>query len=198
MTIALKKKPPNNVVDLEGRRQETREQVLERLFREHASDVRAFLRMRMGADDELEDVLQEVFIRVANMDNLREKLAPGREDNRSYLFTVANNLTVDLERYKSVRRNYAERLALEQHGKANEATPEIIALNKQELARVKDVIMELKPNWRQAFVLSRFKYLSYPQIASEMGVSVKQVEKYMKQALMRIRDVAGSPSGAKP
>lgn len=182
----------NNVVDLQGRRRETNEQVLKRLFTEHSAALRAFLRVRMGVDldDDMDDIVQEVFIKLADLPNLPERLPPDNKSNRSFLIAMANNLVVDMERHKSVRRRYMD---LHQHQPEQQAqviTPETIALASEELDQVKAVIMDLNPRWREAFILNRFKRKTYHQIADAMGVSVKQVEKYMKQALLRIREAA--------
>ncbi len=98
----------SNVVELRGQPRETREQVLERLFNEHESHLRAFLKARMGSSDDLEDILQDVFIRVAKMENLQERLPVSGDSNRSFLFAVANNLVVDMERQRQVRRKYIQ------------------------------------------------------------------------------------------
>ncbi len=171
---------------------ETRQQALDRLFNEHGDALRRFLRVRMGRDSDLEDIVQEVFIRLARLDDLSRRMPAGSASNRSFIFAVANNLTVDLERHRRVRYQYQE----QQQAKINEEdeqfdiTPESIALASEELQQIKEVIINLDPNWRDAFILNRFQYKSYREIAAEMGVTVKQVENYMKNALLRLREAA--------
>ena len=182
----------SKVVNLRGRPQETRRQVLERLFREHGSALRAFLTVRMGGSADLEDVVQEVFVRLSRMDNLQERLPAGNDSNRSFIFAVANNLVLDLERSRQVRRRYveAEQVHAGEDDAVYDATPESVALAGQELEQIKELIMNLKPAWRTAFVLSRFRHKSYREVAAEMGVSVKQVEWFMKCALARLQKAA--------
>ena len=48
-------------------------------------------------------------------------------------------------------------------------------------------IDELKPRWRQAFVLNRFNHMSYHDVAKTMNVSTKTVEKYIGKALLHLR-----------
>ncbi len=180
----------NNVLDLMGPRTETREQVLERLFNEHGVALRAFLQARIGVHDDLEDLMQELFLKLAGMPDLFARIAPHSGSNRAFLLTTANNLMVDRER----RQGRLHRQNVE-HGEAAkddvlEASPEKIAQANQELEIVLQAINSLRPNWRRAFVLNRFDNKSYPQIAAEMGVSVKQIEKYMSNALNRLREVA--------
>ncbi len=177
----------NNVFDLSDWR-ESKQQVLERLFSEHGAALRSFLRGRLGLAGELDDIVQEVFLKLANIDNLCERMAAGRGNNRAFIFTVANNLVVDLERQKTVRRHYDESEKDNAGSVTLEVTPETILVAEQELDIVKRTIMLLTPNCRQVFVLNRFKHQSYQQIADQMGVSVKQIEKYMSTALVKIRD----------
>lgn len=190
--ITLMARQKSRVIDLSGRRREDKTQVLERLFSEHSEALRAFLRGVMGSSHELEDVVQEIFAKLAREEDLVARLPDDRAKWRSYLVAMANNLIVDMARYRQVRRKYLDRekyRLTEEDGVVN-ASPEAIALTRQQLEALKDVILGLKPRWRQAFILNRFNHKSYRQIADEMGVSVKQIEKYMKQALMRVRAAA--------
>ncbi|WIO74201.1 sigma-70 family RNA polymerase sigma factor [Porticoccaceae bacterium LTM1] len=182
----------SDVIDLVSHRAVSKQQLLEQLFREHGTSLRAFLTSVMGSSHELDDIIQEIFAKLAKEDDLIARLPTDRGKWCSYLFAMANNLVVDLARYKQVRQRFLKK---EQHQLTEEsaiehASPERLALNREELERVKDVILGLRPRWRQAFIQNRFKHKSYRQIADDMGVSVKQVEKYMKQALIRIRESA--------
>ncbi len=58
---------------------------------------------------------------------------------------------------------------------------------KQDIGRMQDVLLKLKPKHRHAFVLSRFKYMSNKDIAETIGVSVSTVEKYISKALLALR-----------
>lgn len=184
----MAKTQQDNIVRLADKRRESKEQVLERLFREHGSALRGFLRVSLQVGSEMEDIVQEVFAKLAKLDDLQERLPEGKSSNRAFLFTMANNLVVDMERRKRVRRQYA----MEQSSDAVEQSrpddsPEAITLAEQELAVVKDVLKQMRPCWREAFILNRFRYRSYSQIAIDMNISVKTVEKYIKKALMQIR-----------
>lgn len=191
----------SNVVGL-SRRRETREQVLERLFSEHGDALRAFLRVRMSshADADTEDIAQEVFIRLARMDELETRLSPSNDSNRSFMVAVANNLVLDFEKKKRVRYRYAQSEQAQAHedDSIQLGTPESISESREQLERMRDVIMNLHPCSRKAFILNRFKFKSYREISVEMGVSVKQIEKYMKRALTQIREAAAEFKGNGP
>lgn len=181
----------HNVVELSGLRRETRQQVLERLFQEHGAALRAFLRVRMGTEEDREDIVQDVFIRLARMDGISRRLPAASESARSFIIKVANNLLRDLERHRQTQKRYLEAHRdeiLEED--IVELTPEQSAQSKRELKQAKAVIMSLKPRCRQVFVLHRFGNKSHREIAAKMRISIKQVEKYMSQATVKLRKAA--------
>ena len=198
--MAVTQSPKNNVIQMPNRLGETRDQALDRLFREHSAAVRAFLlvRLRVG-QEELDDVIQEVFARVARMDDLLEKLPPENKSARSFLFSIANRLVVDMERRKVVRSRYLEQEAQRaaEERSADIVTPEDLVLAREDLELVKHVLAEMKPPWRQAFILSRLKHKGYQEIAEAMEVSRKTVEKYIGHALARMRDALLDARGEK-
>ena len=53
---------------------------------------------------------------------------------------------------------------------------------------LKETLEDLSKSQRTAFELSRFRDMSYKEIAEAMGVSVKSVEYYISSALMKIRE----------
>ena len=115
-------------------------------------------------------------------------MTEGKGSCRAYLFTIGNNLVLDLKRKRLVRSEYAQEkyeLDLEHAG---EASPETIVAAREELAVVKEAIMAMPPMWRKVFLLSRVELMSYRNIAEQRGVSVKQIEKYMSKALRCVRD----------
>ena len=181
-------KNSHNIIDFSGRRRESNDQVLERLFSEHGTALRNFVRRRLGGIEGVEDVIQDVFTRLARMGQLQDKVYG---DGRNYLFTIANNLIVDQERRQVLQRSFHDDQQHRAEGLVQEVTPEKIVGAERELAVIKQVIMALRPNWRRAFILNRFHYMTYRQVAEQMGVTVKQVESYIAQALARLRDAEG-------
>lgn len=187
-------KPHDNVIDLNSRRQ-SKEQILERLFKEHGSALRAFLAGRTRNQAEADDLLQEVFVRLARIDNLVERLEGKRGNVRSFIYTTANNLAMDVERRKAVRRHYQDTESSRVGELTYEITPEVVVTATQELEVIKRAILALPANWRKAFTMSRFKHMSYKQIADEMGLSVKVIEKYINRALIELRKVVEAAHG---
>lgn len=182
-------KGKNPVVSLNERRHKARREVLEQLFHRYSDDVRAFLVSRMNIDEGtgLDDVVQEVFARLASMDDLPERFSRDGGIKVSFLITIAHNYVVDIERKKKHGDNFNRAQQLNEEVGVDALTPQNLVLAHQEIDLVKNVIMNLKPKWRQAFVLSRFNFKGYREIAVDMGISVKQVEVYVSKALYQVR-----------
>ncbi|MBW2369116.1 MAG: sigma-70 family RNA polymerase sigma factor [Deltaproteobacteria bacterium] len=69
-----------------------------------------------------------------------------------------------------------------------DANPEQIVRTKEGIDIYKNVLNSLNKKTKQAFVLNRYKGLTYEQIAVEMEISIGMVRKHMSQALRRLRD----------
>ncbi len=177
----------NKVVDIATWSRESREQTVDRLMREHGTALRGFLCARIIAQQDVDDVIQEVFLKLTNMEDLKQRVSPQSGSNRAFILTLANNLMVDMERRQATQHHYRNEYQQELGNPIDSISPEARAEAQQQLQQVKQAILDLPPKWRQVFVLSRFEHKSYQQIANMLGVSTKQIEKYMSKALVRVR-----------
>lgn len=177
----------DNVIELASRERPGRRQLVEQLFDRHARGLRLFLRGRSVPLDQVEDLVQELFMRLMGVEGLEEKMSDSTGSSRSYLLTMANNMIVDRQRRSRVRHAYAAEQREIEHQRVEERTPERIVAAQLELEAIKAEIMDMRLNWRLAIVLQRFGNMSYEDIASHMGVTVKQVENYIVRAMRRIR-----------
>ncbi|MDE0443641.1 MAG: hypothetical protein OXL38_16205 [Gammaproteobacteria bacterium] len=124
---------------------ETRQQALDRLYDEHAGALRRFITVRVAGNLDVEDLVQEVYARLARMDAVPERLPAGRRSTRAFLLTVANRLVIDRERHRGVRREHDERLRLLQdQDDTGFPSPESIMLVRDDLDAVASAIEELR------------------------------------------------------
>ncbi len=179
--------PKDNIVDLMKRQRQTRAEFLQELFEEHVVALRHFIRGHMASEADREDIVQEVFARLMSLDDLEAKMSVRSGSNRAFILSMANSIIVDQERHKRVCRNYNANQKLSEADRVYEISPEHSAVASRDLEIIKSVILEMRPRWRKAFILNRFKHMSYRQVADAMGVSQKQVEHYLANAMGRIR-----------
>ena len=176
----------NNIVELGSRDRPARRQLVEQLFAQHGRALRVFLRGRSVRLEEIEDVVQEVFTRLMGVQGLEEKMTSETGSNRAYLVRVASGLVSDRRRKRRVRSAYAEAQKAVDSGRVDERTPERVVAAQLELEAIRAVILNLPLNWRVALLLQRLRDMSYEQIALHMGVSVRQVERYLYRATRRL------------
>ncbi len=160
---------------------------IERLIKEHGATLIRFLSQRLKSREDAEDVAQSTFMRLYTLDD------PSKVQNpRAFLFQVAANLSVDQLRRKNLMHNFVDRELSRHEGDdsiniGGDVSPEQVVEARERVQQIFQVIDALPNNVRQAFLLNRFKGLSYGDIARLMDVSVSSVEKYMLEALKQCR-----------
>jgi len=145
------------------------------------SVLKGQLARRLGSQD-VDDVLQEAYLRLHRMDNVRSVRHP-----RTYLFRIALNIAADRRRSESRRltRSEIELLLRLEH---DELDPERIAEGRSSVRMLARVLEELPPRRRAIFVAARLEGLPYPEIAARVGISTRLLERELKQALDHCRD----------
>ncbi len=141
-----------------------------------------FFERRIRPRADVEDLVQEVFLRLARRSDLDSV-----EHMQGYLFEVAANVIRDRVRHDQSRAGgrhdeYRE----ERHG-LEDFSPERVLMGRQSVGRVTRALYELPERARMAFVLHRFEGMRHPEIARRLGVSVSSVEKYVMQALAHVK-----------
>lgn len=134
-----------------------------------------------GRSADTEDVSQDACVRALQISQPETIRDPVR-----YVLRIARNLIVDRVRQRNRETLTLDSLAVADTGARDPVDPERILAGKQELQRVLTAIGQLPPRCREAFVLHRFKGLSYAGIARQMGVSTSMVEKHIAEAMARI------------
>ena len=162
---------------------------LEAIVAEYAGPLHGFFLRRVNSPSDAEDLVQEVFARLAQMETLAEVDSP-----RAYIFQVAVNLLKDRARRADARRNaFHEPFDDAFHGE-DHRSPEDALLARDDLRRLGAALRKLPQKTQQVFFLHRFDGLKYREIAAAMGLSVSTVEKHMITALAEITQQMKEPS----
>jgi RNA polymerase sigma-70 factor (ECF subfamily) len=145
---------------------------------------RFFRSYRLSAAD-VEDLTQDVFVRLASPGGQTDLLKP-----EAYVFTLARNLVRDRARRLHTRA-VARSVALDEvELRCGRPTPDQRLELEQRLADVEQVLAALKPRTREAFVSHRVHGESYATIATQMDISVSMVEKHIMSALIALRAIS--------
>ncbi|RNC89327.1 MAG: sigma-70 family RNA polymerase sigma factor [Allomuricauda sp.] len=155
------------------------EQVFSSVFKTNSKTVFNFIYYKFGNEEKAHDAVQEAFVKL--WENCA-KVSP--EKAKSYLYTVANNLYLNVIKAEKVRMKYAD---LHSNSISNES-PEFVLEEKQFQQKLDDALNALPENQRTTFLLNRIDGKKYAEIADMEGVSVKAIEKRMHLALKTLRE----------
>ncbi|AKA27397.1 sigma-70 family RNA polymerase sigma factor [Pseudomonas chlororaphis] len=146
------------------------------LYSHHHGWLNTWLRSRLGNAADAADLAQDTFVRLLQRSERLELKAP-----RAFLRTIARGLVIDHWRREEIERAYLETIA--HLPEAEVPSEEARALVLELLESIARLLEGLKPKVRKAFLLAQCEGLSHRQIAEQMGVSLRSVERYVADAL---------------
>lgn len=150
------------------------------VVRRHEGALRRFVGSRIGGDADVDDIVQEVFVRFA-------RRSPGEAIERleAYLFQTAHNLIRDRARHRQVRRDAATE-AEDASAAQTPISPEQTLIDRQTLALVRQALADLPERTRNVFLLHRVDGLRHQDIASALNMSLSTVEKDVRRAMAHL------------
>jgi RNA polymerase sigma-70 factor (ECF subfamily) len=149
---------------------------VERLFRTYNAQLVRYLTRRLGDRDWAEEVAQETFVRALRQDRI--------DNERAWLFIVANNLVRDEARRDARRRRHLE--LLREQERESVAEPAGASLERaQEAAAARRALEQLAERDRLA-LLMREEGLDYTEIAAALDLSVGSVGTTLSRARRRL------------
>jgi RNA polymerase sigma-70 factor, ECF subfamily len=152
-----------------------------RLFDEHFHQLVLSAFRYVNDYDQASDIVQDIFVKVwQNFDQIRHV-----SDLKGYLYKAVRNSSMNFLKHIKVRERFV--VDFEQSGSSATQSHEDILTEEETKIRVHQAVNKLPDNWREAFVLSKYDQLKYHEIACEMNISEKTVEKYISKALHFLR-----------
>lgn len=151
------------------------------VFEKYHRALHQFLSRRLSSVEDVKEMTQEVYLRIIRYARHTEVKHP-----RAFLFRTARNLLQDDARRKAARFSDRHVSIDETELTCPYPTPDKIMQSKQVVGRITEALEALKPQARRAFVLHRFRGLTYAQIASEMGISKSMVNHHISAVLRKM------------
>lgn len=156
-------------------------------YLERRADLQRFFTLRLRSATAAEDLVQEIFIRLAAADAPRDILNPA-----AYLYRLGSNLMLD--RLRGERRAWRRDAAwlesqthrLGDEEVSGEPSAESAVAARQRLAILRAALLDLSPQTQRVFRMHKFEGMSHPQVADALGISRSAVEKHMMAALKHL------------
>jgi len=152
------------------------------VYQQHQNELIYYTARITACRESAEDITQESFIILCH-EVKQQKI----ENPRAFLFRVARNLAFDHLKHKKVTENYAQAQHPILESTFEALSIEQILENNQYIDSVKQVIDELPPRCRDAFILNKMHEMSYVEVAQHTGISESGVEKHIMKGLRHCR-----------
>src|SRR5438046_6768223 len=160
----------------------------EELIERHQSLVAGTVARMLGSNSDVEDIAQQVFIRVWKS---ARRYVP-RAKFTTWLLKITRNLVFN-ELRRSKRRGHVPLQSEpggEDHPPLKDETnpaPDASLLESELQRTIEEAIMQLPESQRMALVLRRYEQLSYEQIAEVLDLSVPAVKRVLFRARTELR-----------
>ncbi|MET0273868.1 MAG: RNA polymerase sigma factor [Phenylobacterium sp.] len=158
-----------------------------RAFLERREHLVLFLAARTRDMATAEDLVQDLYLKIAGLDPKAEVRAPA-----ALLYRMAANLMVDHVRsaQRSSRRGAEWRTqthaVLGGHDVAQETAADELVIGKERVRQLAAAVAALPPQMGRAFRLHKLEGKSQADTAQAMGVSVKMVEAHIAAAIKQL------------
>lgn len=161
--------------------------ILEQLFRRNYSEMIHLARVLLGDDGEAEDVVQDIFLRIADSDILRpEGLSVARipPKNDSYLLIAVRNACLNKIRQMQLHERMKNLLPIE-----DETDLQPIDRQLEQLEDISTFVDEqLEEPHRSIFHLRFDEDLTIAEIARRLGLNPNTAYKYLALSIQKIRN----------
>ena len=159
-------------------------EVLLRTFTELRDELVSTLWFLLGNPDDAQDIAQEVFLRCWRA----QKSLPEIRDLRAWIFRVGLNAAKDLRR-SAWRRRVKPLLGEDIMQLADGTAPAQIVEDEESLRRIRQALLDLRPEEKEVFLLRQNGELTYEQIAQMRQCPIGTVKTQMRTALEKLRKI---------
>ncbi len=151
----------------------------DRMFIEWYNPLRNSMYYKTGDMQAAEDLVQDTFLKIWEK---KETINP--DTVKSLLYKIANNLFLNRIEHEKV----SFRFVIEYSGNDLSNAPDFELEMKDFDRKLQESLTELDEKSCSVFLMNRIDELTYVQIAENLGLSVKAVEKRMSKAIAFLKE----------
>jgi RNA polymerase sigma-70 factor (ECF subfamily) len=151
----------------------------DQIFNQWYEPIRNFIYYKTGNVHLAEDIAQDTFLKIwEKRDDINISTI------KAFLFTIAANILNN----KRDHQNVSFKFINSYQQPDNVTTPDFEMEMKEFNEKLQKALSDLDDNKRTVFLMNRIDELTYKQIAENLGITVKAIEKRMSKALDFLRD----------
>jgi RNA polymerase sigma-70 factor (ECF subfamily) len=158
------------------------EAAFETVFRSYYERLCNYANTMLYDVDEAEEVVQNTFLTLWEQRDSIEI----HTSVKSYLYRAVHNSCLNRIKHNKVKQMHGEHVRYNMESSV-EGTSQMV-IGKELEQQINAAIESMPQQCRTVFVLSRFENLTYAEIAEQLKISIKTVEKHMVKALKILRE----------
>lgn len=158
---------------------DTQRALLTLLFNKYRGALLSHLTRLVRSPEDAAELVQETYLRIMS----RAQLAEFESIARAYLFQTATNLARDHFRRQRWRAHEPLESVPEPEAPRTSSSPEELALWGEAMESLGAALRAMPEATRAVFTRARLDNRSYADIARELGISVRTVERRMSEAM---------------
>ncbi len=164
------------------------ERAFEEIVRRYQHQVANIIYLTLGNREEIEDLSQEVFIRVyKSLDRFEFDASL-----YSWIYRIAVNLCIDEIRRRKIRKAislefFTERRLEEERKSKEKVTAADPLFDDEKKQVVRDALQKLSPGHRAVLLLREYEDMSYAEIAKTLHISPQAVKSRIFRAREELR-----------
>ena len=146
--------------------------------------VKAFAWKLLKSEEDAEDIAQDIFAKLWTNPEIWEN----QETWNSYIYTMVRNHIYNFLKHKSIRQTYQEQCTKEEPAIPETDIHDQLYAKESELL-IKLTIANMPEQRRKIFRMSRTQEKSNQEIADELNISIRTVERHIYLALIDLKKV---------
>ncbi len=149
------------------------------IWHEFNAGLKSFIRKRVANENDAEDILQDVFLKVhRNIDTLKD-------NNRihAWIYRITRNTIIDY--YRKRDRNI-ELIEIDEDliGEIEEE----ISINKEIGMCLNSMIQHMPEKYKQAIILTEFQNITQKKLAQELGMSISGAKSRVQRGRLMLKE----------
>lgn len=162
--------------------------IFEQIFTEQRKKFERLAYFQIGNEEEAKDIVSKCFLSL-----LEHKDSIDRNQLLSYMFISVRNACLDYRRadcrHRKIYDNICERERgmMDYYSRAIESCDPTQIFTDEITGILRQTLKSLSPSQRKIFIMSRVEGKTYREIATELGLTYKQVDKSLQNTMKVLR-----------
>ncbi len=153
---------------------------MKNIWKEFSAPLRAFIKKRIPKEEDTDDILQEVFIKIhKNIENLKDNdkihawIYKITRNTINDYYRKGNKITKEISLFKEMPQQHDDELST----------------HKEIAGCLKSMVANLPDKYRDAIILTEFQNLTQRELSEKMGISISGAKSRVQRARKKLKEM---------